>query len=265
MIRVENVSYSVKGKKLISDISLSFLPDEISMIIGANGAGKSTLIKVLSKQIAVSEGNVYVEDQELGEIQRADFARRAAVLSQNIEISFPLSVEEIVMMGRYPHFRNKPRPVDKEVCEEAIDFFNVRPLLGRNYLTLSGGERQRVNFARVAAQIWPESREATKVKLLFLDEPLTYLDIYYQYEFLEKLKQLMGMQSMIVVGVVHDLNLAYQYAHQVVLLHQGELVTHGAGEEVFTREHIKNAFHLEPSLVTNEVGERFLCFRPNSR
>ncbi|MCB0703968.1 MAG: heme ABC transporter ATP-binding protein [Saprospiraceae bacterium] len=258
MIKAENISYSIKGKNLLHGISLSFNPDEISMIIGPNGAGKSTLIKLLSQQISCTSGNIQYNNRDMKLFAKSELAKVRAVLSQNTHMVFPLSVEEVVMMGRYPHFHDKPTRLDKEICEQTMAFFKVDEMAKRNYLTLSGGEQQRVHFARVTAQIWPDNTKSTKV--LLLDEPLTYLDIYYQHEFLTILKQLMQLQSMVIIGVVHDLNLAYKFADKVTLLSKGNLLAHGNTELVCTKENIKKAFLIEPSILKNEKGERFLCF-----
>lgn len=258
MIETKNISYAIKGKYLIRDISLSFYPDEISMIIGPNGAGKSTLINLLSRQIKCTQGDILIKEKDLDEIPKADLAKIRAVLSQNIHLTFPLTVEEVVMMGRYPHFHGKASQKDKDICRQAMEFFKVNDLAGRNYLTLSGGEKQRVHFSRVTAQIWPDNNDTTKI--LLLDEPLTYLDIYYQHEFLTMIRQLMQRQRMIVVGVVHDLNLAYKYADKVTLLLNGNMHAHGRIDEVFTKPHIREAFRLEPNIARGENGERFLCF-----
>lgn len=258
MITTENIGYSIKGKPLLQNISLSFCPNEISMIIGPNGAGKSTLIHLLSREYVCSTGNIKFNDMDLNHIPLDELAKVRAVLSQSTHLAFPLTVKEVVMMGRYPHFKEKPSKEDNEICEQTMAFFKVDELVNRNYLTLSGGEKQRVQFARVTAQVWPDANAATKV--LLLDEPLTYLDIYYQHEFLNLLKRLMQRQSMIVVGVVHDLNLAYKYADKVSLLHRGSLLAQGGPDKVFTKENIQTAFKVEPSILTTSQGERVLWF-----
>jgi len=258
MIRTENVSYSIKGKKLISDISVAFEPNEISMILGPNGAGKSTLINLLSQQISCTEGNVWFDNSDINLLPKNHLAKVRAVLSQNINMVFPLNVEEVVMMGRYPHFQSKPGKIDEAICSEAMALFNIYDMAKRNYQSLSGGEKQRVHFARVLSQVWPD--EGNKTKVLLLDEPLTYLDIYYQHEFLTVLREFMQKQKMVIVGVVHDLNLAYKFADKVTLLQKGKLVSHGLKDEVISKDSIKAVFRVEPNILLNEKGERFLCF-----
>jgi iron complex transport system ATP-binding protein len=258
MITLQNCGYTVKGKPLLNNVSLAFCPNEISMIIGPNGAGKSTLIHLLSRHHGCTTGNIKLNGTDFSQFTLNELAKIRAVLAQSTHLAFPLTVKEVVMMGRYPHFKEKPSKEDDEICRQTMAFFKVDELLNRNYLTLSGGEKQRVHFARVTAQIWPDGNPATKV--LLLDEPLTHLDMYYQYELLNLLKRLMKKQRMIIVGVIHDLNLAYKYADKVSLLNQGRLLAHGTINEVLTKEHIQTVFRVEPSVLITPQGEQVLWF-----
>jgi iron complex transport system ATP-binding protein len=160
-----------------------------------------------------------------------------------MDIAFPLTVREIVMMGRYPHFVQQPTKNDEAICNEAMLFFDISPMADRNYLTLSGGEKQRVQFARVAAQVWSTTPEC---KYLLLDEPLTFLDVFYQFDFMKKVKKIIHDRTIVVVGVVHDLNLASKFADQITLLHSGNVIASGTKEEVLTKDNIKLAYQLEP-------------------
>ncbi|MAC96279.1 MAG: heme ABC transporter ATP-binding protein [Flavobacteriales bacterium] len=257
MIKAENISYSINNMLLLDQISLAFQPNEISMILGPNGAGKSTLIKILSKQIKPNKGRVITNGNVLQNISQSELAKTQAVLSQNIHMVFPMKVEEVVMMGRYPHFSSKAESNDKEIVLEAMKLFQVDEMAQRNYLTLSGGEKQRVHFARVAAQVWPDGKQ--QLKILLLDEPLTFLDINYQLDFMKKLKVMMNNQPMTVIGVVHDLNLAYKYSDQVIFLKSGKVFSQGRKEDVFTTSSLKEVFNLNAKFILNE-GVRHLLF-----
>src|SRR5262249_3474338 len=151
---------------------------------------------------------------------RKEYATYRAVLSQQIEISFPLSVDEVVLMGRYPHFTIQPSKKDLSICDEVIEMLNVAALRNRNFLTLSGGEKQRVQFARVLAQIW--ERPASGCRILLLDEPISSLDLKYQFDFLHRVRQILDEHT-IVIAILHDLNLALNYADEVLLLSKGKL------------------------------------------
>src|SRR5216683_3860405 len=258
MLSVYEVTRVAGGKPIVDRVSAKFERGQLSLIIGPNGAGKSTLIKLLSKQLRPDSGTISYDGMDVSGSTHRDLAKIRAVLSQNIEVSFPLRVWEVVMMGRYPHFAGKPAATDERACQDVMRFFDVEAMADRDYLTLSGGEKQRVHFARVLAQIWFPT--PAKSRYLFLDEPLTFLDIYYQFEFMEKLRELLKHGDLIVVGVVHDLNLAARFGDQIVLLHRGKVLAHGSRSEVLTPENIKTAFRLEPKLLRGDDNSIHLIF-----
>lgn len=244
MVTIDKLKFSIKGKVLIQGLSAQFEKGKIHLILGPNGAGKSTLVKLIGGEIKPTSGEVLLEQKKLQNISLAQLAKFRAVLSQNIDLSFPLSVQEVVMMGRYPHFENKPDRIDREICAAAMQFFNVNEMKDRNYLTLSGGEKQRVQFARVFAQIW-EPVEG-RSRLLLLDEPLTFLDIYYQYDLMKKVKGfLVDHPDLTVIGVVHDLNIAAKFADQVMLLKDGSIYDFGNAPEVMTEKGIFDVFSVK--------------------
>lgn len=257
MIEVKNVSYQIGNKYLLNAINVEFKPKKLNLIIGPNGAGKSTLIKVLCNQIHPQKGNVYYNQVDIKNTSSINQAKVRAVLSQNTDLAFPLKVAEVVMMGRYPHFTVNPTATDIQACQEAMRFFDVDDMKERNYLTLSGGEKQRVQFARVMAQIWLPCDD--ECRYLILDEPLSFLDIHYQIEFMNKTMELLAKNNLVVVGVVHDLNLCAKYADQITLLNKASIYANGTKEEVLTKENIKAVYHLEPTIY-KENNELRLFF-----
>ncbi|HPF12367.1 MAG TPA: heme ABC transporter ATP-binding protein [Flavobacteriaceae bacterium] len=257
MLKVEHIAYHIGQKALLEDFSADFPPGQLHLILGPNGAGKSTLIKLLSGELPSKQGKVLYENKSITTHSLPELATRRAVLSQNIDLSFPMKVHEVVMMGRYPHFRSHPTGVDFTAIEEAMNFFDIASFRDREYLTLSGGEKQRVHFARVLAQIIQS--EHSGCRYLFLDEPLTYLDVYYQFQFMQLLRKLLKEYPLVVVGVVHDLNLAAKFADQLVLLHQGKLLAKGPVHEVLTEKNIEMAYRLSPLIHHSKKGT-FLFF-----
>ena len=257
MLSARDIHFRIGSKTLLDGINAEFRPGLINLIIGPNGAGKSTLIKVLSAQWQAASGAVYYDKKDSRHIPAPGLARIRALLSQNVTLAFPLSVEEVVMMGRYPFFSYRPSGYDRDICQEAMRFFDVSGFSQRNYQSLSGGEMQRVHFARVAAQIWDPP--AGETRYLLLDEPLTYLDIYYQIDFMDKLKELVARQKLVVAGVVHDLNLAAKYADKLTLLQDGKMLASGSGDEVLTPEWIREAYRVQAEIVVSS-GSRRLFF-----
>lgn len=258
MLAANNISYAINGKMLLNDVSVAFNKGRLNLIIGPNGAGKSTLVKVISHQLKPKRGEVMYGGQNVAGLSTIALARMRAVLSQNIDIVFPLTVREVVLMGRYPHFSGSPQAADIAACDEAMEFFGVSHMADRDYMTLSGGEKQRTHFARVAAQIWYPQKSSPR--FLILDEPLTYLDIYYQFDFMEKIKTLISKSDLVVVGVVHDLNLAARYGDHITILHDGKLLASGAKEDVLTKENIKTAFNID-TVIKEENGSLQVWFK----
>lgn len=249
MVTLDNVSFRVGTKTLLDSISVEWALGKMNLIIGPNGAGKSTLIKLICKQLTASAGTIYFGGKDISLISLETLATFRSVLSQNSELAFPLKVREVVMMGRYPHFKNQPTLRDVNATEEAMRFFDIWSFADRNYLTLSGGEKQRVQFARVLAQIWYRGESA---RYLVLDEPLTFLDIHYQILFMKQLKTLMADGNLMVIGVLHDLNLAARFADTILLLKEGERIASGQPEEVLTKENVRTVFQLEVEIIKRQ-------------
>ena len=260
MLKAINITYRVGARDLISDISASFDPGKLHLIVGPNGAGKSTLIKVLSRLLRPHAGSVEYDGTDVANSGEAELAKRRAVLSQAVEIAFPLTVREVVMMGRYPHFGGRPGRVDEAIIDELLEFFEITEFATRNYQTLSGGERQRVNFARVLAQLWQKETSPTLSRFLFLDEPLTFLDIHHQIAFMKKIRKFADDADVVTVGVVHDLNLAARFADQIILLDRGRVVSAGPPVDVLTAENIRSVFGVEPTFVPVDHGGLHLVF-----
>src|SRR6476660_4519048 len=221
MLEANDITFSVGAKALVSNISLAFEPGKLHLIIGPNGAGKSTLIKVLARFLRPQSGIVEYDGVDVLHESEAELAKRRAVLSQAIEVAFPLTVREVVMMGRCPHFGGRPGPNDERVVDEVMGHFDVTEFSDRNYQTLSGGEQQRVNFARVLAQLWRNAtngqldgdslEQASSCRYLLLDEPLTFLDIRHQIEFMKKVSSFAHANDVVSVGAVSERRLAARF------------------------------------------------------
>ena len=250
MLSTKNIFYSIGKKEILKDVSIDFLPGEFNMILGPNGSGKSTFLKICSGELKPSMGDVSLDVQLLSTFKKETLAKVRAVMTQQPELSFPLSVEEVVMMGRYPHFDFNPGEKDETICGEAIQKLQIEHLKDRNYLTLSGGEKQRVQFARVLAQIW--ELPAAGNRYLFLDEPLANLDINYQQQFLKLAKELVQLNT-VLVAVMHDINLAIQYADKLFFFKEGELVANGNPRDILSDKLIKEVFEVETNIVSNPL------------
>lgn len=233
------LTYRIGGKPLVEDVSLKVAPGEIVAVVGANGAGKSTLLKLLCGDLNPAHGDVTLADKPLSQWRKRDLARVRAVLPQTSPLSFGFSALEVVLMGRSPHVQGIERPEDLAIVRAALAAASVEHLAQRSYLTLSGGEQQRVQLARVLAQIW----EDNGARYLLLDEPTNNLDLAHQHGTLSIASDF-ARRGVGVLAILHDLNLAAQYADHVLIMKAGRLLAYGTPNQVFTREIIYDAFDM---------------------
>ena len=242
MLRVEKLTYEIKNRKLLKNLSFQIRPGELVAVLGANGAGKSTLMKIISGEMLPTEGMVHFNGNSLHNFKLEELAKQRALLSQVQQVNLSFSVKELVMMGRYPHFKSSPSINDNEIIAETMEICGVTELQDRNCLTLSGGEQQRVHLARVLAQIWDIPNA-----LLLLDEPVSALDIQFQHRVLAIAKALSKKGFMILI-VLHDLNIAATYADRIIMLKNGRKWVDGTPSEVLNKADIYSVFSVESTI-----------------
>ncbi len=245
MLRVERLSYEIKDRKLLKDISFQVRKGEVLAVLGANGAGKSTLMALLSGDKKPTEGAVIFNGKRLDCYDLKVLSKCRALLSQQQQVTLAFKVSEIVMMGRYPHFKGNPSLHDVQVIEEVMQLCGVEELQDRVFASLSGGEQQRVQFARVLAQVWdnPDS-------LLLLDEPISALDLQYQQKVLAIAKGL-SRRGFMVVMILHDLNFAALYADRIIMLKNGRKLIDGTPIEVLNSKDLYTIFSVESTVELN--------------
>ena len=246
MIEVRNVGFEVKSRKLLQDISFNVQPGQFWAIVGANGAGKSTLIKILASEHALTSGSVEFHGKNLRDYKLKQLAKMRAVLSQQNSITLAFTVQEIVLMGRYPFYESEPTRRDLQIVDACLRNVGIDAFKNRLYPTLSGGEQQRVQVARALAQIWE-----VKNGVLLLDEPTTGMDLLHQFETFQLAKSL-TTKGFSVIAVIHDLNHALQYADQVLMLKNGQSYAIGPPEETLNETIIKAVFGLPVKVIRAE-------------
>lgn len=250
MLRALNISYAIGDKILVKDINLIMKPGEVNVIMGQNGAGKSTLLKILAGSINHYGGEAVINNRNILGYSQAELAKLRAVLSQHYEIFFPITVDEIVMMGRYPHFKSSPGKIDIDICMSAMELMGILELRNRDYNTLSGGEAQKTQMARVLAQIWQEKDTEQSPKILFLDEPVSSLDLHYQHHIMQVAKEFAGRRNL-VAAVLHDINLAVSYADRIIFMKDGKIAKcYSAGESIDS-EVVSSVFDITTHSILN--------------
>lgn len=257
MLRAENLSFHIGDNCLIDDVSLTLKPGEFTMVLGPNGAGKSTLLKLLTGVEKPQNGKIWYGGTALSAIPLPTLARQKAVLSQLLSLPFDLSVLDVVMMGRYPYFDLNPTADDRTIVDTCLELVGMLSFKTRAFASLSGGEKQKVHLARVLAQLHRQPGDDS-VKYLFLDEPISALDIHYQHQILGLVAQL-AAQNMVVFVIVHDINLALHYAKTVILMDAGRIVSIGKPDDVLTEASVEAVFKLKTYFVTHpETGRRVM-------
>lgn len=254
-----SVSYA-RGVRALDGISLTAQPGEICAVLGPNGAGKSTLVRLLSGTLKADHGRVAILGESIDSLDRRAIARRVAVVPQTVEVSLGFTVREVVMMGRAPHqgVWMRASPADESAVERALVACDLTELRGRPVAELSGGEQKRVAIARALAQ---------EAKILLLDEASAHLDVRHSIAVHEVVRREVEERRLACVAVLHDLNVAAQYADRVALLKAGRLVALGRVEEVMTYARLKDVFEAELYVGVNELDNAryFLPVRPRSR
>lgn len=245
MIEALDLSYRVGDKALLCNFSHQFEAGRLYMICGPNGAGKSTLLKLLALDWKPASGEVKYNGVTADFTHREKYATSRAVLSQQIDLAFPLQVEEVVLMGRYPYFTARPAKHDLEIVQECMRLLDVLHLHQRNFLTLSGGEKQRVHFARVLAQIWEPPADGNR--LLLLDEPVSFLDLRHQVDMLQQVRRILDDRTVVLL-IMHDLNLVLNFADEVLMMAKGQLHASGQPAEVLTEANIEKVFEQKVSI-----------------
>jgi iron complex transport system ATP-binding protein len=239
------------GTDVLQGVSLAVRPGEILALLGPNGAGKTTLLRVASGLLRPTAGEVRVLGRPLGELDRRALAKTVAVVGQSESPAHGFSVREVVMMGRAPHQGGwmLAGEEDRAVVEEAIARCDLRAVAERPAAELSGGEQKRVSIARALAQ---------RARVLLLDEPSAFLDVRHQIELYDLLADEVCARELACVVVMHDLNVAAQYASRVALMKAGRLVAVGTVEEVMTYRRLRETFDADLYCGENELnGTRF--------
>ena len=233
-LRLTDVTFGFGRKEaavqspVLKNVSLTIGSGEVLGILGPNGSGKSTLLKILMRILEPQQGTIEWFGQHPDAFSQADIARHVAFVPQETQQAFPFTINEMVLMGRYPHHGRTwslgwEGSRDRAVAMQAMRDLDVAHLGARLITNVSGGERQRAVIARALAQ---------EPEVLLLDEPTAFLDLHHQLDIARIIRRLNRERGLTVVLVSHDLNLASQYCDRLLLLREGEIVTVGSPEEV---------------------------------
>lgn len=249
-MEVRDLSFSYGKNKVLKGISFTIEGGKITTIMGANGCGKSTLFNLMTKNLYPRKGNIFLHGRNIQNFGLEDFAKRVSIVHQYNSSADDITVERLVSFGRTPHMKMMQgrSDEDEKLIEWAMEVTNVEKYRDREVSRLSGGQRQRVWIAMALAQ---------NTKILFLDEPTTYLDIRYQIEILELVKKLNEEYGITIIMVLHDINQAIHFSDRIIGLKDGQVAAQGSPAEVVTPECIRTLYGISLGVTIIE-GKKFV-------
>ncbi|MFC0246760.1 heme ABC transporter ATP-binding protein [Falsochrobactrum ovis] len=239
MIETKDLSVRISGKKILHEVNFIALPRKLTVIVGPNGSGKTTLLRALSGDFPYL-GQISLDGVDFASIKPWQMAARRAVLPQASALSFPFTVREVVRIGLTGGYSGVPAREQESLPELALEKVDLAGFSGRFYQELSGGEQQRVQLARVLCQVWKPVIDG-KPRYLFLDEPISSLDIRHQIVVMEIAQDFVRSGGG-VIAVLHDLNLTSMFADCVAVMHKGKLDAIGSPQETLTNERIARVY-----------------------
>lgn len=248
-IKARNITLQYGAKTILDSINLDIQSGQVTALLGPNGAGKSSLLKILCGEISLSDkaetkSSLHYFGKPTQDWHKDILAKHLGILPQHSTLSFPFLVREVVELGGLPHAISKNEL--REICQQKMQQVGISAFADRLYPQLSGGEKQRVHLARVLTQL----HFAENHRIFMLDEPTSALDLRHQHKTLS-LAQQMAQTGSAVVIVLHDLNLAAQYADRVLLLHNGTIVSDGNAWQTLSPENIEQVYGQKTLLSTH--------------
>ena len=242
MLKGKNIDFSYsKDKTFIKNLNIDIPKGKVTTILGPNGSGKSTLLSILSCFNKPQKGDIYLDDIKLNKLKHKERAKHIACVHQHNSAPEDIDVETLVSYGRSPYKKNSKE--DKRLIDFAIKATNLSEIRHKKVMDLSGGQRQRAFIAMSLAQ---------NTEVLLLDEPTTYLDIYHQIEILEVVKKLNEEHNITIVMVLHDINQAIKYSHNIVIMKNGSIVNEGSPSKIINENIIKDVYQVEGFIGKDE-------------
>jgi iron complex transport system ATP-binding protein len=248
ILDTKNISLTLPNKLILKDVSIKVSAGEFFVIIGPNGAGKTSLLKILSGLQKAQEGSVIIKGKNLSAYTRRDLSKILAIVPQQVEVGFPFTVAETVIMGRTPHLGilGMEDKNDFHIAAEAMAFTDVSHLQDRKLFQLSGGELQRVIIARAICQ---------QPEIILLDEPTTALDPAHQLKIMDLMEKFRREHGTTVIMVSHDLNLASMYGDRLLLLKDGKEVKTGTPKNVLNKTLLEESYGCQMQVDESPLGQ----------
>ncbi|MGX6444272.1 ATP-binding cassette domain-containing protein [Neobacillus sp. K501] len=258
MIHVQNLVGGYSHSPIIKGLDFDINKGEFFALLGPNGSGKTTLFKLITGQLSRISGKVSIDGKEITSLSKLEKAKKMAVLTQEVQVSFDYSVEEIISLGRYPHQKGifkQLSKADRKVIDEVMELTQISDFRKTPFRMISGGEKQRVLLAKALAQ---------EPEILLLDEPTNHLDIKHTFHMLNLLKERQLSSGLTIFSILHDLNVASLYADRIALLHNGSFLEVGDVDLLRKEEQLKKVYEVKvKSQAHPTVPKPQLLMTPN--
>jgi iron complex transport system ATP-binding protein len=258
MMKINNLVGGYPNTPIIQDLNLEIKKGEFFALLGPNGSGKTTLFKLITGQLPIQNGEILLSGKAINSHTKLEKAQKVAVLSQEVQVSFDYTVEEIVSLGRYPHQKGilkQLSKVDWKVIDEVMELTKISQFQKTQFRMLSGGEKQRVLLAKALAQ---------EPELLLLDEPTNHLDIKHTFQLLDLLKERQQTMDLTIFAILHDLNVAALYADRIALLHNGAFLEVGDADTLRKVDQLKKVYEVQVKAQSHPtVPKPQLLMTPN--
>ncbi len=240
-LELEGVKFAYPSREILHGITFKAGSGEILGIIGQNGCGKTTLLKCINATLKTSAGKITVDGTDVSVLSKREIAKRMGFVMQTASTTFPFTVYETVLMGRYARkgLMESDSEEDERAVYQAMRDTGIVKFADRDIDELSGGERRRVMIARALVQ---------EPDILLLDEPTLHLDINHQFDLMDLITRLAREKDMLVVLVTHDIILAARYCSRVIAVIHGRIGAAGSVEEVFTEDNMRDLFDIETEI-----------------
>lgn len=251
-IEAKKLTLSYGDTIIIDELDIEIPKGEITVFIGGNGCGKSTLLRSIARLLKPKSGAVLLEGDSIFRLSTKEVAKKMAILPQSPDAPEGLTVLQLVKQGRYPHqsWLRQWSVEDETKVRNALKSTGLEDLSDRTVDSLSGGQRQRAWIAMTLAQ---------DTDIILLDEPTTYLDMTHQIEILDLLFELNDKEGRTIVMVLHDLNLACRYAHNIVAIKDRQIYAQGKPEHVINGSTVKNVFGMDCVVTVDPLFGTPLC------
>jgi iron complex transport system ATP-binding protein len=252
MLETKDLTLAYGERIIINELNIDIPKGEITVFIGGNGCGKSTLLRSIARLLKPKQGSVLLEGDAIAKLSTKEVARKMAILPQSPTAPEGLTVLQLVKQGRYPHqtWLKQWSHKDEEIVQNALKATKMEELQHRKVDELSGGQRQRAWIALTLAQ---------DTDIILLDEPTTYLDMTHQIEILDLLFELNETEERTIVMVLHDLNLACRYAHNIVAIRDQKIYAQGKPESIISCQLVKNVFDMDCQVTSDPLFGTPLC------